>query len=125
MQNFVGRFHPVVAEGNGILSFLTEGTVSIDRVPTEFRGDVTAAIAILKKLGATKIYLFGSVVSPHRTEEIGDIDIAVDGLPRYNYFRAYGLLMMQLQHQFDLVDLDGQGPFVRNLVESGNLEQVA
>jgi predicted nucleotidyltransferase len=116
---------PVVAEAMVFYPSLTEGTVSLDGVPTEFRGDVTAAIAILKKLGATKIYLFGSIVSPHRTEGIGDIDIAVDGLPRHSFFRAYGLLMMQLHHKFDLVDLGGQGPFVRNLVESGNLQQVA
>lgn len=116
---------PVVAEGNGILSFLTERPVSIDRFPTEFRGDIDTAIAILKKLGASKIYLFGSIVSYDGSSAIGDIDIAVDGLPKYNYFRAYGLLMMELDHNFDLVNLDGPGPFVRNLVEAGNLEQVA
>ncbi len=99
--------------------------MSVDGVPTEFRRDVQTAIEILRGLGASKIYLFGSILSPDRTSEIGDIDIAVDGLPKYNYFRAYGLLMMQLEHKFDLVDLDGRGPFVRYLMESGNLEQVA
>ena len=99
--------------------------MSIDRFPAEFRGDIETAIAILKKLGATRVYLFGSVVSHDGSSAIGDMDIAVDGLPKHNYFRAYGLLMMELDHNFDLVNLDGPGPFVRNLVESGNLEQVA
>ncbi len=95
-----------------------------DQFPGDFRHDIELAVRILKELGAEHVYLFGSVLE-HEARKPRDIDIAVSGLPRDQFFRAYGKLTMTLSHPFDLVDLDNEAAFVRTLKESGQLERVA
>ena len=67
----------------------------------------------------------GSALRPPSSRLIGDLDIAVAGLPPEHFYRAYGALMMSLQSPVDLVDLDDDTAFVRTLREDGALERVA
>jgi predicted nucleotidyltransferase len=97
---------------------------SIHQLPPEFQSDVRTLVDLLKDSGAREVYLFGSLVRPSAST-VRDIDVAVRGLPPSLFFRVYGQLMMRLDHDFDLVDLDGDGHFVQSLVESGTLERVA
>lgn len=96
----------------------------VQRIPSEFQSDLQVAIDLLKENGANEIYLFGSLIR-FSEPEVRDIDIAVRGIAPSLFFRVYGQLMMKLDHDFDLVDLDSDGRFVRRLVESGSLERVA
>lgn len=99
--------------------------MDIARFPEAYRKDIQNAVAVLNSYGAKQIYVFGSLVkTPHATDA-RDIDIAVVGLAAERFFRAYGQLMMKLDHRFDLIDLSDESAFVRRLKESGALERVA
>ena len=94
-------------------------------VPEKFRADLERAIAILREHGAEGIYVFGSVVEPFGEMEPNDMDIAVSGLPGRSFLHAYGILLGELEHPFDLVDLDSDSRFSRTLRKRGRLERVA
>ena len=94
-------------------------------IPDRFRADVERAVSVLREHGAQEIYLFGSVVERFGDMEPGDIDIAVSGLPAESFLHAYGILLGELEHRFDLIDLDEDTTFIRRLRERGKLERVA
>lgn len=94
-------------------------------VPTEFRADLKRAIEVLREHGAAEIYLFGSLVHPWGDSEPNDMDIAVSGLPPRRFLHAYGILLGELEHRFDLVDLDSDDRFSRTIRTRGELERVA
>ena len=94
-------------------------------VPSEFRADLKRAIEVLQEHGAKKIYVFGSVVHPWAGGEPNDIDLAVSGLPPRRFLHAYGILLGELEHRFDLVDLDSDDQFSRTIRDRGELERVA
>jgi predicted nucleotidyltransferase len=102
--------------------------MSIDQMPERFRADIHKAIRILKSYGARDVFLFGSVLTatdPSTASTVGDLDIAVAGMPPENFFHAYGALTMDLESPFDLVDLDNDAAFVQSLRRGGRLERVA
>jgi len=43
---------------------------------------------LVKELGASRVYLFGSLLEEELVHDWSDIDLAVEGLPRSLYFRA-------------------------------------
>jgi len=94
-------------------------------IPDRFRADVERAVSVLREHGAQEIYLFGSVVERFGDMEPDDIDIAVSGLPAESFLHAYGILLGELEHRFDLIDLDEDNRFSRRLRERGKLERVA
>lgn len=96
------------------------GVESFD-VPDRFRDDLDRAVAVLREHGVREIYLFGSIVEPIEEMEPEDIDIAVSGLPPRRFLHAYGVLLGELEHRFDLVDLDSDNRFSRRLRERGKL----
>jgi predicted nucleotidyltransferase len=86
--------------------------------------DLDHAIAILKSGGCTAIFLFGSAVQGTRTPE-SDLDIAVEGCPKGQFFSLYSRLYMEIDTLVDLVDLDTPGdPFVESLKARGRLYRV-
>lgn len=99
--------------------------VTTARFPSEFRKDIDRAASILRELGAREVFIFGSLLEPTGDSVPADIDIAVSGLPKERFFHAYGQLMAQLDHPFDLVDLETESAFVRTLRKSGRLEHIA
>lgn len=99
--------------------------MQLAELPESYRADIQTAIAVLTALGAQEVFLFGSIVSHQRQELPADIDLAVAGLPKASFFRAYGQLLLKMTHDVDLVDLDDDAPFVRILKSRGSLERVA
>jgi len=94
-------------------------------IPEHFRADIERAIAVVRAQGAEEVYIFGSLVHPWQNHRARDIDIAVSGLPPERFFHTYGLLLGELNHPFDLIDLDDDSRFVRKLRERGRFERVA
>jgi predicted nucleotidyltransferase len=99
--------------------------VDSKNIPDRFRPDLERAVAVLREHGAQEIYLFGSIVEPFGDMEPDDIDIAVSGVPAESFLHAYGILLGELEHRFDLIDLDEDNRFSRRLRERGKLERVA
>jgi predicted nucleotidyltransferase len=93
-------------------------------VPRELEKDVSTATRILLAEGCKEIYLFGSIAKGSTTEA-SDIDIATVGLPKDRFFRVYGTLLSSLHRHIDLVALDYDTDFGRQLKATGTLTRVA
>jgi predicted nucleotidyltransferase len=88
-----------------------------------YQRDIYRAVSILKEAGCTQVFLFGSLaVDSMRSES--DIDLAVRGCPRGQFFHLLGRLLLELEHPVDLVDLDRQDAFARYLEQEGGVVQV-
>ncbi len=93
-------------------------------VPKGFEADLKRACEYLLKVGCTEIFLFGSLAE-NKANSDSDIDLAVRGLKADKYFRAYGELMKLLDHSFDLIDLDSDNDFSKEILKSGTLKRVS
>lgn len=96
-------------------------TVSIDGIDNHA---LLAAVDLLRSLGATEVYVFGSATQGGLRPD-SDIDMAVSGLPSKVYFFAISRISDLLGRPVDLVDLDDSTPVVRHLLGSGELVRVA
>lgn len=96
----------------------------LERLPESHRQDVEKAIEILSEEGCREIYLFGSLINGNASEK-SDIDLAVKGLLKGNFFRVLGELLMALNHPVDLVDLEKNNRFAAMLQRKGELLRVA
>ncbi len=85
---------------------------------------IKAAADLLRSLGATQVFLFGSATRGELRPD-SDVDIAVAGLPPQVYFSAVSKASDLLGRPVDLVDLDDPTPLVRYLLGSGELLRVA
>ncbi|MCI0691532.1 nucleotidyltransferase domain-containing protein [candidate division KSB1 bacterium] len=74
------------------------------------------AVAILKKHGAKRVILFGSLHQGERFHRGSDIDLAVEGIPPQKFFRAGADLMMALDWPIDLKPLEEVDDFFRKMV---------
>ena len=83
-----------------------------------------AAADLLRSMGATQVYVFGSVAKGGLRPD-SDIDMAVSGLPSRIYFSAISRVSDLLGRPVDLVDLDDSTPLVQHLLGSGELVRVA
>jgi predicted nucleotidyltransferase len=83
-----------------------------------------AVTALLRGLGATEIFVFGSIVKEGLRPD-SDIDMAVRGLPPAAYFTAISKASALLGRPLDLVDVDDVTPKVEYLIRSGELLRVA
>jgi len=93
--------------------------------PQEIKKDIETATNILKQAGCTEIYLFGSFADGSYNKN-SDIDIAVKGLPKSQFFKLGGRLMMELTHKFDLIDIDNENSrFAKHILRKGGLLRVA
>jgi len=90
----------------------------------QFRDRIQEAAQLLRKRGATAVYLFGSVV--HGTlREDSDVDLAVTGLPPEVFFRAMAEAARIIGRPVDLVALDRDDEVASSLYRSGELQRVA
>ena len=94
------------------------------KYPADFQKDIDKAISLLKDIGCTEIYLFGSLVTGDYHDE-SDIDIAVKGCPETKFYYAVGKLLTELNHSIDLIDLERDENFSLFLQNSGELARVA
>jgi len=67
---------------------------------------LSEAVTILKKHGAKRIILFGSLCREGRFHRGSDIDLAVEGIPPQKFIRAGADLMMALDWPIDLKPLE-------------------
>jgi len=95
----------------------------IDKIPKTYQDDIKKAITILNGRGCKEIYLFGSLVHGDYNDK-SDIDIAVTGIPKRDFFEIYGELMMTLDHPVDLINLEKRTRFVDLLKSKGELIRV-
>lgn len=93
-------------------------------IPKEFKKDINKAINILKEIGFTELYVFGSLIS-NNYDKNSDIDFAVKGIPDNKYFYAIGRLDMELEHKFDLVNLDRNNFFNEILKNKVEMKKIA
>jgi len=84
---------------------------------------IPQAVEVLRNAGAQNIYVFGSVARGTDVEG-SDLDLAVEGLPPENFYKAGGKLMDEIPCRVDLIDLGVPSAFVRRLRESGRLRHV-
>ena len=84
---------------------------------------VLATANLLRSMGATQVYLFGSATKGGLRLD-SDVDVAVRGLPPEVYFSAVSKASELLGRPVDLVDLDDPTPLVDYLLHSGELVRV-
>ena len=84
---------------------------------------VLAAANLLRSLGASQVFVFGSFVNGKLRPD-SDIDMAVSGLPAKVYFSAVSRASDLLGRPVDLLDLDDDTPLVRHIIGSGELVRV-
>jgi predicted nucleotidyltransferase len=87
------------------------------------RSAVTAAANLLRSMGATQVFIFGSAAKGDLRPD-SDVDMAVTGLPSQKYFSAVSRVSDLVGRPVDLVDLDDSTPLVRYLLASGELVRV-
>ncbi len=90
------------------------------RIPKLYARDVDHAVKILREAGCTHVYLFGSLTRG-KLKDGSDIDLAVRGCRKGQFFPLLGKLLLALEHPVDLVDLDKPDPFAQYLVREGEL----
>jgi predicted nucleotidyltransferase len=95
----------------------------VKHVPETYWRSLRRAIEILKTAGCTDVFLFGSVAGGHIRDD-SDIDLAIRGCPRGEFFHVLGQLLLELDHPIDLVNLDSQDAFARYLEQEGDLVRV-
>jgi predicted nucleotidyltransferase len=80
------------------------------------RQALPTAVAILRRYGAKRIVLFGSLCQPGRFHRTSDIDLAVEGIPKRDFFRAGADLMMVLDWPVDLKPWEELDDAFRDLI---------
>jgi predicted nucleotidyltransferase len=93
-------------------------------LPEPYRTNVEKAVRILREAGCREVYLFGSLAQGEIHSE-SDIDLAVRGCPRGEYFSILGRLFFELEYPVDLIDLELQPDFAAFLESQGELKQLA
>jgi predicted nucleotidyltransferase len=82
-------------------------------------GDIEKGVEVLRQFGARRILLFGRSVE--RPEAARDLDLACEGIPAEQFYRAAGRLMRMLEVPVDLVDLSQDTPFTRLVRQEGRI----
>lgn len=80
--------------------------------------------AVLKRFGATEVYVFGSFADGTAGDQ-SDVDIAVRGISADRFYRAAGAASLDVGRTFDMLDLDVPTPLADFLRDSGALRRVA
>jgi predicted nucleotidyltransferase len=92
-------------------------------LPEGLRRDVSRAAEILKEEGCSDVFIFGSTATGNLRAD-SDIDLAVRGCPRGQFFRVFGRLLWELERPVDLIDLDSRDPFSQYLQQEAVLVRV-
>ncbi len=92
-------------------------------LPETYRRSLRRAVEILTGLGCSEVYLFGSLAHGEFDAD-SDVDLAVRGCPKREYFRIMGKLARELKRPVDLLDLDSEDPFARHLEQGRELIRI-
>ena len=93
------------------------------QLPEPYRRQIRRAVRILRESGCTQVFLFGSLAAGE-IQAKSDIDLAVRGCPKGEFFHTLGRLLLELDYPVDLVNLDSQDAFARYLEREGELLQI-
>jgi len=86
------------------------------------RETIPSIVGILKKHGAKKIILFGSICEADKFKARSDIDIAVEGIKEEELLQAYADCMMEFDFEIDLKPLEKlEGLFKKMVLEKGEI----
>ena len=91
---------------------------------TTYMADLERAVQILQEEGCQEIYLFGSVAIGTAGPD-SDLDIGIRDYPRDRFFRIYGRLLSELEHDADLVDFGHQSALFSVLSEIEEVRRIA
>jgi len=94
-----------------------------NEIPEEYREDLKKAVKILKKAGAEKIYIFGSIINGTYNNN-SDLDIGFKGEIN-NYFKILGKLIMELEHDVDLLEFEEDKEIVQYILNHKEYIEVA
>ena len=83
---------------------------------TRARADLVEAAEILKKYGAKRILIFGSLCRTGQFHSGSDIDLAVEGIPPQHFIRAAADLMMSMDLPIDLKPLEELDDLFRDMI---------
>ncbi|MEO1353283.1 MAG: nucleotidyltransferase domain-containing protein [Cyanobacteria bacterium J06635_15] len=79
-----------------------------------------AAQHLKTRWGASKVVLFGSLLTPDNVHSRSDIDLAVWGLPEADYLSALAdLLDLDPDFSIDLVEADYASPNLLRAIQAG------
>jgi len=77
---------------------------------------IPSIVVMLKRYGAERIILFGSMVEGDKFGGRSDIDIAVEGIKEEEFLRAYADCMMEFDFEIDLKPLEKLTSLFRKMV---------
>lgn len=107
------------------MSSMNEIANRMYQLPVKYNQKISQAVQILREVGCTEVYLFGSLGTGNYHEG-SDIDLAVRGCPKGKYFYVLGQLLDALDYKVDLVDLDSkENAFAQHLQNMGRLVKIA
>ena len=84
---------------------------------------IEKATRVFLSLGAKEVYVFGSAATDQMVKG-SDLDFAVRGLPPSSFYLAVGKVLCAIGGPLDVVDLDDNTTFTRNLLDRGQLVRV-
>lgn len=76
---------------------------------------------LIKEFRVKKVVLFGSVLEKGCFEEDSDIDIAVEGLPKKDYFSALARLMSEGPFEIDLKPIEDVSDLFKQRIARGKV----
>jgi len=77
------------------------------------------AVAIARRYGASRVVLFGSALSD--PAQARDLDIAIGGVPGWDFYKLAADLESELRVPVDVVPLEPETRFVRRVRERGRV----
>ena len=99
-----------------------ENVLSPEKVlPRDILQDVETVESILRRHGALKIILYGSLARGDYQAD-SDIDICVDGIPADRYFRVLAECLMETHRRVSVLNLeDTQGYLRERILREGKI----
>jgi predicted nucleotidyltransferase len=83
---------------------------------------IRVAEVLVRDFGATRVYLFGSLLQEGRFHERSDVDLAVEGIAPERFFKTWAAVGADVRVPIELVDIDEVGETMRELIlEHGEL----
>lgn len=76
---------------------------------------------LIKEFYVKKVVLFGSILQKRCFEDDSDIDIAVEGLPKKDYFSALARLMMESPYEIDLKPIEDVSDLFKQRIARGKV----
>lgn len=87
----------------------------IETLPRDFQKDVAVAVRTLRRYGADRVILYGSLARGN-AHAGSDLDICVEGLPNELFFKALGECLLHSEHSISVIDLQSSYGVLRDRI---------